>query len=706
MFAGPVGMHKGAPGRRFPWSGGARAHHARPVGAIIPLLFALLILQLHRGHPVPAGASPLFAALGAAVLWIGLAEASAHLAGRGGRLWVRRWEMGAQGVCLGLFLWLCREQGYATWAPGWSAALAPWLLMQVALWSSQARALRSGGAAWTRHGFILHRLRFELAPMLLVLPVIDLCEWAGRRLGTMAWFEGSTGLLLSLAGGWLLVLALMCVLPALLTLLWGVRRLPDDPLSRQLQEDCARSGLPGLAMRLWRSPGGSVHNALAIGLLPRLRWILVSDDLLRDLPPDQVRAVVGHEAGHHRHRHLLLFLWFALACMIAKWWVLGILLGTVDAQGEPLSIPFGFGDAPRQGLLFSIDALAALPSDVVLGAALAAAVLLCWRVLFGYVSRACEREADLAGAEIAGPEAMASALQTVARLSGTPDDAPSWRHHPIRERVRFLHAVARDPGLAAQHRRFVSDMRLAIIATLALLVVMAASMWLDPLRDAAQSEDPAAAVAAWTAKEPSLAAALQSADVGDTGPLIAWLSRAPAIDRQRLAVLHGKLVERSGGKTKDGRQLPPDDRLPWRLRHRFAALSAVPLEDEFNLGLEVDNTYAYALVAGNPRPSPQDIEQAKSVLPRLEAAAARTPSHGLLDTIAAVRFALRDWDGARRAWEDALVQLPKDRTAGDAERDACRSLYSRRLEDARYNLAVAAGSRTGPLKPLLLSFSE
>lgn len=678
-----------------------------PVGAIIPLLLALLVLQLHRGQPLPPGADPLPAVGIVLAAWAAIAEAGSRLAARGGRAWLRRWEMAAQGFCLGAFLWLCREAGWATWAPAWTVALAPWLAMQLCLWSSQAPALRrAAGAGWTRGGHILHHLRFELAPMLVVLPAIDLSEWVGARIGTLAWFEGGTGLLLSLLGGWLLVMALMCVLPAILALLWGARRLPDDPLAHRLGEDCARAGLLDLRLRLWRSPGGAVHNALAIGLLPRLRWILVSDDLLRDLPPDQVRAVVGHEAGHHRHGHMRLYMWFALCAMLAKWSALGLLLGTVDAAGVPLSIPFGFDAAPSTGLLFRIPGVDALPSDVVLGVAMAAAVLAVWRVAFGFVSRACEREADIAGAGAAGPAAMAAALQTVARLSGTPDDAPSWRHHPIRERVRFLHALARDPGLATHHRRFVRHMRLAIIATLALLAVMAASLWLDPVRGAAQEADPAGAIAAWSAKDPALSAALLSADAGDTGPLVSWLSRAPSGERQRLAVLHQKLSDDSGGVGKDGTRLPPDDRAPWRMRFRFAALSAVPLEDDFGLGLAVDNTYAYALVAGNPRPSPQDVERARAVLPRLESSVQRSPQHAVLDTIGCVRFVAKDWDGARRAWEEALAQLAKERRIGQAERAACQGLYTRRLEDAKHNLAVAAGSRQAPLKTLLLSFTE
>jgi Zn-dependent protease with chaperone function len=673
------------------------------VGAIIPLFLALLILQVHHGLPAP-GASPLALAGVVVGLWfLATAALSRLLIRRGDRRTLRLVELASQGASLGLLAWLCREQGWAAWAPGWVAGLAPWLLMQIAWWWNLTPAIRAiTGGAWSRSGLILHHLRFELAPVLLVLPVLDLCEWAGRHLGTLAWFNnGNDGLILSLLGGWLLVLALLILLPLVLLPLWGARRLPEAELTRQLTADCA-----GLArLRVWRTPGGPVHNALAIGLVPGLRWVLVSEDLLRDMPPEQVRAVVGHELGHHRHGHLKAYLWFALAAMIGSMLVLNVLVGSVDAAGHRLSIECGIGrNADAQGLLFQLPGIAALPSEVVVWAALLACAGVNIRLLFGHISRACEREADIAGAEVAGPAAMAGALQTVARLSGTPEDEPSWRHHPIRERIIFLRALSRDPGLAALHRRYVRDMRLAIIAALALLAAMGASLWLDPLRESRNTQDPVGQIAAWTAKTPELEAALKAADAGDTGPLITWLARSQPEDRQKLAMLHLKLVERSGGTARDGKPLPPDDRTPWQLRHRFAALSVTRMEDNGSLGLLIDNIYAYGLVAGTARPSPQDIEQARSVLPRLETAVARVSEHSLHDTIACVRFVGRDLDGARRAWEAALANLAKDEHATEAERQDLRSLYQRRLDAATANLAIAAGSRTGQPIPLPLTF--
>lgn len=679
-----------------------------PVGALIPLLLALLAVQLHRGQPVPDPSwTKMLAVAGVVVgLWFLAAEAAAQVVlWRRDRRWIGYWENAAQGLILGLFLWLCWGEGWAAWAPGMTAAIAPWLIMQLALWWTLAPALRQlTGSGWSRGGLLLHHLRFELLPVLIALPVLDLCEVIGARLGTLAWFAGPDGILLQLIGGCLLVFAFMALLPSLIIPLWGAKPLADSPLATALQADCARAGLADVRLRVWDSPGGMVFNALALGIVPGMRWVLVSRDLLADLPPDQIRAVVGHELGHHRHRHLVTYLWFALAVNSALWFAMKILVGTADPAGRPL---FGPSADLHAGLLFSLPGMTSANPMAVVWTTGAALVLLAWRGLFGVVSRACEREADIHGAALAGPEHMAAALRTVARSSGTPEDAASWRHRPIAARMAFLAALMREPSLAATHRMIVRDMRLLIIASLALLATIGASMWLDPRREARSASDPAAELRAWGERDPQLGEALAQADRGERTPLISWLSRVDDLTRSRFAEY--QLREALVGSGKGGTSPPPSDQALWSRRHRFAALSAVNLPDPEQV-LRIDNTLAYCLVACTATPMPKDVELARSVLPRLEAAMSKEPHHVIWDTIGCVRFVSGDFDGARRAFEDAVRLAEKERSLGDEKskeelKDGLR-LYQRRLEAARLNLQSATGSKPAARATLPLSFPE
>ncbi|MDP6381207.1 MAG: hypothetical protein QF662_07675, partial [Phycisphaerae bacterium] len=122
-------------------------------------------------------------------------------------------------------------------------------------------------------------------------------------------------------------------------------------------------------------------------------------------------------------------------------------------------------------------------------------LLFFWLVVFGYVSRRCELEADLyaiqattclAGctpseAAILGTKesdravwadaiclhkavVFAEALERIARLNGISPQARSWRHFSIARRVRFVIAMAENPDLAWHfERRLKRTKRLLIL---------------------------------------------------------------------------------------------------------------------------------------------------------------------------------------------------------------------------------------------------
>jgi STE24 endopeptidase len=207
---------------------------------------------------------------------------------------------------------------------------------------------------------------------------------------------------------------------------------------------------------LWPSDGARIYNAAVIGVLPRIRYVLFTEDLLADFAPRQVLAVLGHELGHARHRHLVLYLLVALATMLAAF-----LLATPTAHLFAL-LPWAEHVRP----------------DVRKGVATVALLALKWRLIFGYLSRACERQADLAGAELCGdPTVMQDALRAVAQLSGQREDAPSWRHYSIASRVAFLGRVLGDPTVAARHhlvvRRWWCALAVIVLALATTLAIIA-----------------------------------------------------------------------------------------------------------------------------------------------------------------------------------------------------------------------------------------
>ena len=69
-------------------------------------------------------------------------------------------------------------------------------------------------------------------------------------------------------------------------------------------------------------------NAVVMGPVPRLRYVLVTDHLLESLDQDELEAVVAHELGHAKQHHVLVKLGALL--------LLAVAVGVGVALGSPL----------------------------------------------------------------------------------------------------------------------------------------------------------------------------------------------------------------------------------------------------------------------------------------------------------------------------------------------------------------------------------
>src|SRR6185437_8635259 len=62
-------------------------------------------------------------------------------------------------------------------------------------------------------------------------------------------------------------------------------------------------------------------NAMVIGIVPWVRYVVFTDRLLEDFTPEEIEAVFGHEIGHIRHHHMLYYLGFLTASVIVLGWL-------------------------------------------------------------------------------------------------------------------------------------------------------------------------------------------------------------------------------------------------------------------------------------------------------------------------------------------------------------------------------------------------
>jgi hypothetical protein len=334
--------------------------------------------------------------------------------------------------------------------------LAPFLLALVLSWAvfydaeaalhAPADAERDG--FWNRWAYVGFHIRHNLA--LVVIPLLLLITEKGlRRLFPEAEKEWQT--VLTFAGGGLALAVFVCM-PWILRLVLGLRPLPDCPLRERLLATAKRLRFRCSNILLWNTRGG-VANAMVAGILPIPRYVLLTDRLIAELTPAEVEAVFGHEIGHVKHRHMLYYLSFLLLSLTVVWGAMTLFLPK-DLSEE----------------------LAVIPLVGVLGAYIF--------VVFGFLSRRCERQADIFGCRAVsctradclghcedvklaadgrglcptGIRTFIDALEKVAFLNGISRDRPgwlqSWQHSTIARRVEFLQGMLRDPALERrfQHR--------------------------------------------------------------------------------------------------------------------------------------------------------------------------------------------------------------------------------------------------------------
>jgi len=278
-------------------------------------------------------------------------------------------------------------------------------------------------------------------PWLAVVVLRDLMQllWPSAR----AWLDSDPGDLVFLA----CFVALMALFfPWLVRYWWGCRAWPQDPVRDLAERILSLAGVRVSAVLTWPIMQGRLITAGILGVAPRFRYLLLTPALVEATTPEELAGVVAHEAGHVRHRHLVLYLMFFLGFFVLAYAMagpisIGLNLLLFWLTGTGWGAEFFSKDNPG-GAIFSL--LIALP--------LVALLIIYLRFIMGYFMRNFERQADLYGLKLmgsAGP--LASALEKVARLAGDTRDVPSWHHFSVAQRVDYLQRAEAKPDMIKAH---------------------------------------------------------------------------------------------------------------------------------------------------------------------------------------------------------------------------------------------------------------
>ncbi len=298
------------------------------------------------------------------------------------------------------------------------------------------------GPGITRRSFILSNLRLNL-PILfpwlfltLLYDIMDLLPFFASReiLNTV------TGQLLFFAA---FLTLLMTFMPVIIRPWWGCKPFEPSNKVEQLEAFLRHSGFKCRGILSWPMFEGKMMTAGIMGLIPRYRYILITDSLLEILSAEELKAVLAHEMGHAKYRHPLFYMLFFIGFMLLSF-------GLFDFFFVALSMHPFFG-----GIVAGGDPRSANLFYLALSFPMLVCLLVYFRYIMGFFIRHFERQADLYSAVIMGtPKHTVASLEKIAYYSGRSRDLPSWHHFSIRERVDTLWQTVEDPDLVKRHTRF------------------------------------------------------------------------------------------------------------------------------------------------------------------------------------------------------------------------------------------------------------
>jgi Zn-dependent protease with chaperone function len=337
-------------------------------------------------------------------------------------------------------------------------------------WLELERPARTAPPAFgSRASYVLFQLRQKLA--LVFLPVLLLL--VQKELLRLAPDPGPEWQSVVNGVGIAAVLLVFAAMPWIVRLFLGLKPLPAGPLRARLETVARRLRFRCSNILVWNTRSG-MANAMVIGIVPWVRYVVFTDRLLEDFTPEEIEAVFGHEIGHIRHHHMLYYFGFLTASVI----VLGWMWVGCPFRNELVS---WIGEGDHNYL-----------ADVPLAGVLLAYIF----VVFGFLSRRCERQADVFGCRTVscrhhdcrghegglepgqggvglcatGINTFIRALEKVALVNGISRTRPgflqSWQHSTIARRVEFLQRVLLDPDVERRFQRRVALVKWALFLLL------------------------------------------------------------------------------------------------------------------------------------------------------------------------------------------------------------------------------------------------
>lgn len=292
------------------------------------------------------------------------------------------------------------------------------------LWRTFKLEQRFGFNRMTLALFISDQVKGIIVGGLLGLPLLAAILWLMQTAGT-AWPWWAWGSWVSFS------LFVMWLFPSVIAPLFNrFKPLERDSLKARIHALTKRCGFQLDGLFVMDGSKRSAHGNAYFTGIGRNKRIVFFDTLLNKLNDEEVEAVLAHELGHFKHRHILKRMLSTFGLALVFFLVLGWL-------SQQLWFYVDLGVVPQLGR--PNDALALILFFLVMP------VFTFWvSPLFSYLSRKDEYQADAYAAQQSAPEHLVSALlklynDNAATLTPDPIHSAYYDSHPPAvQRVQFL----------------------------------------------------------------------------------------------------------------------------------------------------------------------------------------------------------------------------------------------------------------------------
>ncbi len=253
--------------------------------------------------------------------------------------------------------------------------------------------------------------------------------------------------------------------PKIIQKLWNCKPLEIGEKRYIIENICKKADVKYNDIVYWPIFNGTMITAGVMGVVKKFRYILVTRALLDNLDSSELEAVIVHEAGHVKKKHLLFYVFFITGYMLVSFILSDFIFFLLYSN------PVYFITD-----ILGITLVSAAPTLYITITILS--FIIYFRYIFAYFMRNFERQADLYVFEILNSaKSLISAFYKIIQISGQSPEKPNWHHFSIKERITHLIRCESNRKLISLHNKKIRNITAAYI--ISIFIIGTAGLYLN-----------------------------------------------------------------------------------------------------------------------------------------------------------------------------------------------------------------------------------